>query len=74
MEICNNHSDEIVYNSRNCPLCEAENTISKLEDTVTELKDEKTNLQEEIADLNILVNDLRKINRLKEILEETDHS
>lgn len=70
MQICNGHSDEIVYESRNCPLCEAESKISELEIKVSDLETDKENLQTEIDDLNILVNDLRKVNRLREILEE----
>lgn len=49
MEICYQIHEEIVHNSKNCPLCEALDRISNLEDQIQDLKNERTDLKYEIS-------------------------
>lgn len=46
MKVCDDSHDEIVYNGRLCPLCEALNRIDRLEEEVEDLNKEIKNLNE----------------------------
>lgn len=45
MEICSNNHDEIVFSTRYCPLCSANDKIEGLESEIVELNDKITNLE-----------------------------
>ncbi len=46
MDLCSFQHEEICYESRNCPLCEANNTIEELKEQVKNLEKEIENLKE----------------------------
>ena len=39
MKICDEHKSDIVYDGKECPLCEAEDEIKDLQDLIDELND-----------------------------------
>lgn len=49
MNICN--QCDIVYDEKNCPLCEAKEKIEALENQLDEQQDEIKDLKDEIEDL-----------------------
>lgn len=52
MEICNEHEEAIVYDSKVCPLCRAYDEINDLESNVQDLESENESLQEQLSDAN----------------------
>lgn len=48
MKMCEDGHDEIVYDLKNCPLCDANSTISTLEYEVSDLHDKITDLKDEL--------------------------
>lgn len=48
MTICNDHDNEVCYESRNCPACELQDQLTKAEERVTELEGEVSSLKDEI--------------------------
>jgi transcription initiation factor IIE alpha subunit len=46
MNLCSHRHEEICYESRNCPLCEAQEEIEKLEEAVSDLESEISELNE----------------------------
>ena len=51
MEMCFKHHDEIVYDSRSCPLCKAMNKINKLQGQIDDLELQVRELEAQIEDL-----------------------
>ena len=54
MEICNgswpSEHEEVCYDSRICPVCDAKKEISQLEDTVEELKTQVGELEDKVSE------------------------
>jgi len=48
MELCSKHHEEVCFEGRNCPCCEA---MSELEKKISELENELNDAKEEIADI-----------------------
>ena len=61
MDICSCGHDEIVYNERNCPLCEANEQIEELEKEKGELETNVQTLEERIYELEQEVETLKDI-------------
>lgn len=59
MDVCGDNHDEIVYTSRNCPLCETLEVNTELEGKVAEMEGE-------ISDLKYEINNLQKDLSVKE--------
>jgi hypothetical protein len=55
MEICDSGHDEIVFDTRWCPLCQAYEEMHELEERCERLEAEKDKLEETIDDLKPLV-------------------
>ncbi len=51
MTICNDSHEEIVFDSRDCPLCEAIFALDNERDEIENLREEIQDLQEEIEEL-----------------------
>lgn len=52
MNLCSHGHEEICYECRKCPLCEAGERITELESKVSELSDEVSKLDAEISNLD----------------------
>jgi predicted RNase H-like HicB family nuclease len=50
MNLCDSGHEEICYECRNCPLCEANREIESLENIVEELKESLEELKEELEE------------------------
>ena len=61
MDICSSGHDEIVYDERNCPLCEANGQIEELEKEKKELETTNETLEERIYELEQEVETLNDI-------------
>ena len=46
MKICSQHHDEIVYDGRDCPLCEANQTVADRDKEIEDLCDEIESLKD----------------------------
>jgi len=53
MNICENYHEQIVFDGRDCPLCEANKKIEELENDLTDQKDENQKLVDEKIKLEI---------------------
>jgi len=51
MYMCDDGHDEIVYDCKNCPLCESQNEVAALEVRVDELIDEKADLESMVEEM-----------------------
>jgi len=48
MELCGDGHEEICFDCRNCPVCEAQDEIADLEDRIIDLENEIDELRTEI--------------------------
>lgn len=53
MNICSNNHDEIVYESRECPLCKVISELNELEDIMNDIDEENTKLSDAYDSLSI---------------------
>lgn len=60
MELCNDGHDEIVHESRQCPVCEAHMKIDSLNDRIDNLKDQIAELDSEVVNLQSDLEDALK--------------